>query len=63
MELTLAQLEAILESLPPDQWLNPYIETWNDEYRLQHNLFATQASTGKLFYYEEDSQEFEPLGI
>jgi hypothetical protein len=63
MDLTQAELQEILDSLDPGQWTNARIMTFNDEYRLQHVLVAAHPDSGKLYYYESDSGEFEPLGI
>jgi hypothetical protein len=63
MDLTQAELQEILDSLDPGQWTNARIMTFNDEYRLQHVLVAAHPDSGKLYYYEPDSGEFEPLGI
>lgn len=63
MDLTEEQLREILGSLDSSRWTNPRIMTFNDEYRLQHVLVAADPDSGKLYYYEPDSGEFEPLGI
>lgn len=61
MEPTKAQLQKLLESLPPGEWDNPYIFTYDEESRVVHTLVATKRGTKDLYYYEPDTQEFEPL--
>jgi hypothetical protein len=63
MNLTQEELQQILESLDPKEWANPRIMTFNDEYRLHHVLVATKPDSGKMYYYEPESSQFEPLGV
>ena len=61
MDPTRAELQRILESLPPGEWLNPHIFTYEEETRFVHVLMATKPGTTDLYCYEPDTGEFEPL--
>ena len=47
--------------MPPGEWLNPYIFTYEEETRFVHVLMATKPGTTDLYCYEPDTGEFEPL--
>ena len=61
MDPTRAQLQKVLESLTPGEWLNPHIFTYEEETRFVHVLMATKPGTTDLYCYEPDTGEFEPL--
>lgn len=63
MDPSQEELQQILESLDPKEWADPRIMTFNDEYRLHYILVATSPGSGKMYYYEPDSGQFEPLGV
>lgn len=61
MEPTKEELQKVLESLTPGEWVNPRIFSWNDEYRIRHTLVAAKPGSGVMYYYDSDSERFEPL--
>jgi hypothetical protein len=61
LEPTKEELQKILESLSPGEWVNPQIFSWNDEYRVRHTLVATKPESGAMYYYDPDLERFEPL--
>ena len=61
MDLTKQQLPKILDGLPPGEWDNPYIFSYDEESRVVHTLVATMPGTKDLYYYEPDTERFEPL--
>ena len=52
MALTKQQLQTILDSLPPEEWEEPYIFSYDEESRIVHTLVATKSGTNELYYYE-----------
>jgi hypothetical protein len=63
MNPTKAQLQKILDSLPPGDWEKPYIFSYDEEYRIVHTLVATKPGTKDLYYYEPDEDKWEPLNL
>jgi hypothetical protein len=63
MDPTKKKLERILESLPPGEWVNPHIVSWDEETRIVYTLVASKPESGMMYYYDEDSGEFEPLNL
>ena len=63
MDPTKEQLQAILDALPPGQWDNPYIFSYDEESRVVHTLVVTKPGTKDLYYYEPDEETFEPLNL
>ena len=61
MDPTKAELQKILEALPPEEWEQPYIFSYDEEMRVVHTLIATKPGTKDLYCYEPDTGEFEPL--
>jgi len=57
------QLQGILESLAPGVWDNPHIFSYDDEYRIVHTLVATKPGTNRMYYYDVDNKQFEPMRI
>jgi hypothetical protein len=63
MEPTKEELEKILASLTPGEWVNPHIFSWDEESRIVYTLVATKPESGMMYYYDTDSREFEPLNL
>ena len=63
MDPTEEQLQNILEALPPGEWENPHIFSYDEESRIVHTLVATKPGTGQMYYYETDTGNFEPLRL
>lgn len=61
MDPTKAELQVLIDALPPGEWDNPHIFTYNEEMRIVHTLVATKPGTKDLYYYESDTGEFERL--
>ncbi len=63
MSPTRGELQQILESLPPGEWVNPHITDWEEDARTVYTLLATKPDSGELYYYEPDSGQFELLNM
>ncbi len=63
MASTRAELQRILELLPEGEWNNAHITSWEEDARAVYTLLATKPDTGKLYYYEQDSSQFELLKV
>ncbi len=63
MSPTRGELQQILESLSPGEWVNPYITSWDEDARIVYTLLATKPDSGELYYYETDSGQFELLKL
>ena len=61
MSQTRAELQEILDALPDGQWLNPNITSWDAHGRTVYTLLATKPGSGELYYYDEDSRQFEQV--
>ena len=61
MDPTKEELQRILEALPPAEWEQPYIFSYDEEMRVVHTLIATKPGTKDLYCYEPDTGEFERL--
>ncbi len=61
MSPTREELQQVLESLPPGEWVNPNITSWEQDDRTVYTLLATKPDSGELYYYEPDSGQFELL--
>jgi hypothetical protein len=62
MDPTKEELEKIMGALPPGQWVNPHIFSWDEESRIVYSLVATKPGTNTMYYYDTDSGQFEPIG-
>ena len=60
---TKANLEAIMRELPPGEWENPHIFSYDEESRIVHTLVATKPGTKDMYYYEPETGEFERLKL
>lgn len=61
MDPTKEELEKIMESLSSEEWVNPYIFSYDEETRIVHTLVATKPGSSVLYYYDTDLKQFEPL--
>lgn len=57
------QLQRILESLAPEAGDNPHVFSYDDESRIVHTLVATKPGINRMYYYEVDTGQFEPMHI
>ena len=63
MDPTKEQLQHILDSLPPGEWENAHIFSYDEETRVVHSLIATKPGTKEMYFYEPDTGEFERLKL
>ena len=63
MESVQDRLKRVRETLAPEEWRDARIYRHNDGEFEHFTLVATKLSSGKVYYFDQDTGEFKPLNI